>query len=111
MLISRSNYKNDHKLYLENFSHLSFEQVKHNVFPIYNFFRKLDKENPQNLINFNIANEFAVNLFKNKIINYTDIYKIIKKVSSLNLYYPVNTIKEVIKYHEKVELHLQKFKL
>ena len=110
LLISRSNYKNDHKLYLENFSNLSFEQVKHSVFPIYNFFRKLDKENPQNLINFNIANEFAVNLFKNKNIKYTDIYTIIKKVTSLNLNSSVNTIKDIIKYHEVFEQKLHYLK-
>ena len=31
-----------------------------------------------NLIKFNVGNEFAVNLFKNKLIKYTDIYKIIR---------------------------------
>ncbi len=112
LLNSKSNYKNkNNKLFIKNYKSLNFYEVKNDIFPIYKFFTKLDKKRPQNIIKFNIGNEFAVNLFKNKIINYTDIYKIIKKVSSLNLYYPVNTIKEVIKYHEKVELHLQKFKL
>ena len=72
---------------------------------------KIDKNQPQNLIKFNIGNEFAVNLFKNKKIKYTDIYKIIKKVTSLNLYYSVNTIKDIIQYHEEVEIRLQKFKI
>ena len=112
LLNSNSNYKKkNNKLFIENYKSLNFYEVKNDIFPIYKFFTKLDKKRPQNIIKFNIGNEFAVNLFKNKIINYTDIYKIIKKVSSLNLYYPVNTIKEVIKYHEKVELYLQKFKL
>ena len=48
-----------------------------------------------------------MNLYKNKIIKYTDIYKIIKKVTSLNLYSPVNNIKDIIKYHEKIEKKLQ----
>ena len=109
---SKSNYKKkNNKLFIENYKSLNFHEVKNDIFPIYKFFTQLDKKRPQNLIKFNIGNEFAVNLFKNKIINYTDIYKIIKKVSSLNLYYPVNTIKDVIKYHEKVELHLQKYKI
>ena len=112
LLNSKSNYnKKNNKLFIKNYKNLNFYEVKNDIFPIYKFFTKLDKKRPQNIIKFNIGNELAVNLFKNKIINYTDIYKIIKKVSSLNLYYPVNTIKEVIKYHEKVELHLQKIKL
>ena len=44
-----------------------------------------------------------VNLFKNKLIKYTDIYNIIKKVTSLNLYSSVNTIKDIINYHEEIE--------
>ena len=112
LLNSKSNYKKkNNKLFIENYKSLNFHEVKNDIFPIYKFFTQLDKKRPQNLIKFNIGNEFAVNLFKNKIINYTDIYKIIKKVSSLNLYYPVNTIKDVINYHEKVELHLQKYKI
>ena len=90
---------------------LKFLHVKNDIFPIYKFFMKIDKNQPQNLIKFNIGNEFAVNLFKNKKIKYTDIYKIIKKVTSLNLYYSVNTIKDIIQYHEEVEIRLQKFKI
>ena len=53
----------------------------------------------------------AVNLFKNKIIKYTDIYKIIRKVTSLNLYSSVNTIKDIINYHEEIENKIQKDKI
>ena len=49
-------------------------------FQYINFLAKLIKK-PQNLIKFNIGNEFAVNMYKNKKIKYTDIYKIIKKVT------------------------------
>ena len=63
------------------------------------------------MIKFNVGNEFAVNLFKNNKINYTDIYKIIKKVTSLNLYSSVNTINDIINYHEEIEQNLSKFKL
>jgi len=52
-----------------------------------------------------------VNLFKNNKINYTDIYKIIKKVTSLNLYSSVNTINDIINYHEDIEKNLSKIKL
>ena len=74
-------------------------------------FKKINKEIPQNLIKFNIGNEFAVNLFKNKIINYTDIYKIIEKVTYLNLYSSVNNIKDIIEYHEELEIELHKIKI
>ena len=45
------------------------------------------------------------------MIKYTDIYKIITKVTSLNLYSPVNNIKDIINYHEEVENKLQIIKI
>ena len=99
------------KYYLKQFSSLNFEKVKKEVFPIYDYFRIIDKTKPQNIIKFNIGNEYAVNLYKNKIIKYTDIYKIIQKVTSLNLYYSVNTIKDIINYHEEVENKLSEIKI
>ena len=78
-------------------------------FPEMYLLNDMDKNKPQNLINFNVGNEFAVNLFKKRIIKYTDIYKIIKKVTHLNLYSSVNTIKDILNYHEEVEEKLQNF--
>tara|TARA_B100000575_G_C23119852_1_gene647881 strand:- start:398 stop:1543 length:1146 start_codon:yes stop_codon:yes gene_type:complete len=105
------NIKKISKLNLENYGSLNFKYVKNDIFPIYKFFNQIDKNKPQNLIKFNIGNEFAVDLFKNKIIKYTDIYNIIKKVTSLNLNSSVNTIKDVIQYHEEVEIRLRNFKI
>ena len=85
---------------------LKFSQIKKRHFPIYDFFNNLDKNDPKNIIKFNMANEFAVNLFKNKKIIYTDIFKIIKKFTFLNLYSSVNTINEVIDYHNEFEQKL-----
>tara|TARA_B100000989_G_scaffold298388_1_gene287455 strand:+ start:4073 stop:5224 length:1152 start_codon:yes stop_codon:yes gene_type:complete len=99
------------KLFINKYSELNFQEVNNEVFPIYSFFNKIDKKKPQNLIKFNIGNEFAVNLYKNGKIKYTDIYKIIRKVTSLNLYSPVNTIKDIINYHEEIEFRLQKIKM
>ena len=104
-----NNKKVDHKLLLKKYENLNFYKVRNEVFPIYKFFNNLNKKKPQNLIKFNIGNEFAVNLFKNKLIKYTDIYKIIEKVTSLNLYSDVNTIKDIIHYHEAVERKLSEF--
>ena len=109
-----SKYKNNlikKNKYLLNFNNLNFHKVKNDIFPIYKFFNNIDKEIPQNLIKFNVGNEFAVNLFKNNKINYTDIYKIIKKVTSLNLYSSVNNINDIINYHEEIEQNLSKTKL
>ena len=100
----------DNSLNLKKFENLNFYKVRNEVFPIYKLFNSLNKTRPQNLIKFNIGNEFAVNLFKNKLIRYTDIYKIIEKVTSLNLYSDVNTIKDIIHYHEEIEKKLLEFK-
>ncbi len=102
------NINNNHSF--TNFSHFNFYEVNNKVFPIYKLFNNLDKDRPQNLIKFNIGNEFAVNLFKNNMIRYTDIYKIIEKVISLNLNSPLNTIKDIINYHEEIEIRLQNIK-
>ena len=107
--IKVNNYNN--KLLIKKYSSFNFQDVKNDIFPIYKFFNNIDKDKPQNLIKFNIGNEFAVNLFKNKTIKYTDIYKIIKKVTSLNLYSSVKTIKDVINYHEQIERKLQDIKI
>ena len=95
-----SEFKQKHmnnNLFIKNYENLNFSNVKNTVFPIYKLFK--------------IGNEFAVNLFKNKLIKYTDIYNIIQKVTSLNLYSPVNTIKDIINYHEEIENKLQNFKI
>ena len=103
MLTKYKNRKYNDKLSLSHLNKLDFKSVKNDVFPIYKFFNNLDKSKPSNIIKFNIGNEIAVNMFKNKIIKYTEIIKIIKKVVSLNLYSPLNNIKDIIKYHEEVE--------
>ena len=90
---------------------LKFSQIKNSNYPIYDFFKKLDKNDPRNIIKFNLANEFAVNLFKNKKIIYTDIVKIIKKITLLNLNSSVNTINEVLEYHNEFEHKINSFML
>ena len=99
-------YNNEYHKY--SFSNLEFLEVKNNIFPIYKLFNNIDKSNPSNIIKFNVGNEYAVNLFKKNLIKYTDIYKIINKVVSLNLYYPLKTIKDILKYHEDLEQVINK---
>ncbi len=90
---------------------LNFKSVNYNEFPILKLFYQLNKSNPSNLIKFNIANEYAVQLFKQNLINYTDIYKIIDKIVSLNLNYKLNNIKDILKYHEFLEIKINELKL
>ena len=97
--------KNDKFKFRNNFS-FHFSDVKHKEFPVYNFFRKLNKSDPSNIIKFNVGNEFAVNLFKNKFIKYTEILKIISKITSINMEYKLNNIKDIIRYHELLEIKI-----
>ncbi len=101
----------NNKFFINNYKKLNFEEVRNEIFPVYNYFKQINKKKPQNLIKFNVGNEFAVNLFKNNKIKYTDIYRIIKNVTSLNLYSSVNTIKDIIQYHEEIENKLQYIKV
>ncbi len=94
---------NNSKISFNNNDQYTFQNVKIDEFPIYKLFRQIDKSDPSNLINFNVANEYAVNLFKKKSIKYTDIYKIVAKISSLNLNYKLKNIKDIIIYHKLLE--------
>ncbi len=109
--LSKIKYQTKYEtLSLKNFNNLNFQKVSNDIFPIYHFFSRMHKT-PQNIIKFNIGNEFAVNLFKSNKIKYTDIYKIIKKVTSLNLNSSVNTIKNIVNYHEEIEKKIKSFKI
>ena len=81
---------------------LNFNTVNKETFPIYNFFKKIDKTDPCNLIKFNIGNEYAVDLFKQKKIKYIEIIQLIKEITSLNIDSDVNNIDKIINYHEKL---------
>ena len=94
------------KFRISNNISYNFSNVKNKEFPIYNFFKKLNKSDPSNIIKFNVGNEYAVNLFKNKNIKYTEIFKIISKITSINMEYKLNNIKDILKYHELLEIKI-----
>ena len=96
--------KDSFKIY--NNTSFNFSSVKNQEFPIYKFFNNLDKYNPSNIIKFNVGNEYAVNLFKNNKIKYTEILKIISKITSINIEYKLNNIKDIINYHELLEIKI-----
>ena len=87
--------------------HLDFFDVSKDIFPLYFYFKSVDKSNPCNLIKFNIGNEYAVDLFKQKKINYPEIMEIIKEITSLKFNSDVNTIDKIIQYHENLKEYIQ----
>ena len=70
------------------------------LLPLSNKFRSIGE-------NIRKAIDLGVLQSKNNKIKYTDIYRIIKKVTSLNLYSSVNNINDIINYHEELENKLQ----
>ena len=64
---------------------------------------------PLNLIKLNCANEFAVNLYIKKKINFGDIHKIIKKSLSLDLKTNTNNINEINKFQKEYYDLLHKY--
>ena len=106
-LNQKFNYKlNKDKFRIANKQSFNFFNVRNQEFPVFKFFKNLNKSDPSNIIKFNIGNEYAVNLFKNNIIKYTEILKIISKITSINIEYPLNNIKDVINYHELLEIKI-----
>jgi len=78
---------------------MNFLEVDNNKFPIYYYFRTLDFNSPKNIIKFNISNQYAVDLFKDKKIIYGDIVKNIAKFMKININSPVNSVENVINFH------------
>jgi len=94
------------KFRISNNQSFNFYNVKNSEFPVYNFFKNLNKSDPLNIIKFNVGNEHAVNLFKNNKIKYTEILKIIIKITSINIDFKLNNIKDIIRYHELLEIKI-----
>ena len=89
---------------------LNFSEVDIKKFPIYKTFLNFEKDNPKNIINFNCSNEYAVELFKSKMINYNDIDYIVNKCLDININYPVNNIENIIKYTEEYLVKINEIK-
>ncbi len=86
---------------------LNFSPVSNDHYPIYDYFKKIDKTNPCNLIKFNVGNEYAVDLFKQKKIKYVEIFQLIKEITSINLDSDVNNIDNIIQYHENLNQYIK----
>ena len=84
------------KFNFSNVKSLNFYEVDDDQFPVYKIFKKINKNSPLDLIKFNCANQFAVDLFKDKKIQYDQIPLFINKALKITLNYPVNNIKNII---------------
>jgi len=92
-LIKNKNYD------FSKYTTFNFKEINLNLFPIYNLFLKMNKNDPKDFIKFNLGNQFAVELFKNKKINYGDIYKIVAESVSIDTNNSINSLENIIKYH------------
>ena len=88
---------------------INFSPPNQNQFPILKIFNEIEKSDYSNFIKFNCANEFAVNLFSKKLINFGDIHKIIEKSLLLDFDNKINDVKHIIEY-QKMYFNLLKSK-
>ncbi len=98
-IIKEFNFINEFKL--------NFSKVHKENYPIYDYFKSIDKTNPCNLIKLNVGNEYAVDLFKQKKIKYIEIFQLIKEITSINLDSDVNNIDKIIQYHENLNQYIK----
>jgi len=77
---------------------LNFDKPNLQKYPIFKLFNEIDKSDPTNLIKFNCSNEFAVDLFAKKKINFTNIHKIIANSLSIDLNINVNNVNDIIEF-------------
>ena len=80
---------------------LNFIDVDKNKFPIYDIFKNIDYKSPQQIIKFNVANQYAVELFKKDKVKYIQMPKIIEKSISYELKASINSIGSIIKYEKE----------
>ena len=59
----------------------------------------MNKKRHENIMNFNIGNEFAVQLYSKGKITFGDITKIIQKTLTIDLKIKLNDIDNVLLYH------------
>lgn len=87
-------------------SSFNFYQVNKQDFPIYKIFDKIDKSKPLNLIKFNVINQYAVESFKYNRLSFQEIPTFINNAMKIKFILPVNSIKNIIKFHHKFNQHL-----
>ena len=97
----KENINKNFLIDFKNDMNLNFHEVSLNRYPIYKIFQNLDKSHTSNLIKFNCANEYAVDLFKSGVIKFNEISESIQFFLSLEFNYPVNSINSIIEFQKK----------
>ena len=95
------------KFNFQNEFSLNFQKVNNDNYPVYKLFKSIDKTKPCTLIKFNLGNEYAVDLFRQKKIKYIEILQLIEEITSLNIDSDVNNIDKIIQYHETLKEIIQ----
>ena len=96
------------KYFFKKNNQLNFFDVDVKKFPIYRLLKQVDFNDPLNAIKFNIANEYAVNLFLRKKIQFGDIYKYICEFMLIDINSSTNSIENVINIHYEFNSLLNK---
>ena len=78
---------------------LDFLPVDKKRYPVVKLFDNIDKTNPLDIIKFNCANEYSVNLFIKDIINYKQIEYILQKSLDIDIKTSVKNIRSIIEFH------------
>ena len=80
---------------------LNFLPVDKKRYPIVKLFENIDKTNPLDIIKFNCANEYSVNLFINHLINYKQIENILHKCLDIDIKNSVKDIRSIIEFQKQ----------
>ena len=64
-------------------------------------FENIDKTNPEEIIKFNCANEYSVNLFINHIIDYKQIENNLQKCLEIYIKTSVKDIRSIIEFQKE----------
>ena len=99
--ITNKKLKKINKFKINKNFKLNFIEVDKNKFPIYNIFKNIEYKIPQQVIKFNAANQYAVELFQKNMIKYIQMPKIIEKSLSYELNASINSIGSIINYEKE----------
>ena len=89
------------KFKFSSISNLEFFPVDNKRYPIVKLFKNIDKTNPKDIIKFNCANEYSVNLFINHIITYKQIENILHKCLDIDIKTSVKNIGSIIEFQKE----------
>lgn len=98
----------DNKYKFSKKNSLNFMNVQKKKFPIYDIFKRINKNSPKQIIKFNCSNEIAVENFKSGKIKFQQIHEFIDNSLSLDFNHPINTLDQVIDFQKYYKIKLCK---